>query len=391
MDIFIGPAHGRPVILVVLIASMLGNVSEQNKDLVELQHLLLEAVFDEDALDTALKKFADFCGAPISQLMVAQRNRTLLRSVFSKELENDIAETEALYQDINPRVLATPTMPQGKVTRDQDFISYEDISADQTYQELILPAGLGHFSAVPLIHDTEMTAGIALHRRFSDAPFSDEEARLHEIAASVCEPVLRLAALIEKRNVRNSIDLIADDKAVAILDQTGRVLAHNEAFETLIALGAARILRERGLQLSSKSAQTRLVRALGSHTGIVGGTLAIRSRNNQHQWLCRVTPKPAFTLVGPEAGHALLVCEPVDAPPRLDVGLIRDFYSLTRAEAEIAALIFQGLAAKEIAAARNVSPETVRSHIKNLLNKTECNRQVELVAKLARFTQHAPT
>lgn len=391
MVIFITVAHGRADLLMVLIAPMLENISEQNTDLVELQHLLLEAVFDEDALDTALKKFADICGAPISQLMVAQRNRTLLKSVFSQELENDIAETEALYQNINPRVLATPSMPQGKVTRDQDFISYEDISADQTYQELILPAGLGHFSAVPLIHDDEMTAGIALHRRFTDAPFSDEEARLHEMAASVCEPVLRLAALIEKRNVRNSIDLIADDKAVAILDQTGRVLAHNEAFETLITGGAARINSDRLLQLSAKTAQMQLARALGTHTGIVGGAFALRSRTKQRQWLCRVTPKPAFTLAGPEVGHALLICEQVEKPPTLDVGHIRDFFGLTHAESEIAALVFQGLAAKDIAAARNVSPETVRSHIKNLLNKTECNRQVELVAKLARFTHHTPT
>lgn len=370
---------------------MLENIDEQNKDLVELQHLLLDAVFDEDALDIALKKFADFCGAPISQLMVAQRNRTLLKSVFSEALENDIAETEALYQDINPRVLATPAMPQGRVTRDQDFISHDEIASDQTYQELILPAGLGHFSAVPLIHDDEMTAGIALHRRFTDDPFSDEESRLHEIAASVCEPVLRLAALIERRNVRNSIDLISKDKAVAILDQAGRVLAHNDSFEAVMALGAARIGGERRLQLSSRSAEARLAQALGTHTGIVGGSFALRSRDKQRQWLCRLTPKPSFTLAGPEVGHALLICERVDAPPDLDVPLIRDFFGLTRAESEIAALMFRGLAAKDIAAARKVSVETVRSHIKNLLHKTECNRQVELVARLARFTQQAPT
>lgn len=366
-----------------------GDNLERQKDFEQLQKLLLEAIFDRSALQLALKKFAAICGAPISQLMVAQRNRTLLTSIFSEELEADIAPTEALYQDINPRVLATPYMPQGKSTRDKDFISYDKIHADQTYQELILPAGLGHFSGVPVIHNDLMTAGIALHRPLSDDPFNDDEAFLHEVASRVCEPVLAFAAQIEAQHVRSTLDLIGRSKAVAVLDYAGRVTDQNESFDALVVQNLLRIEQDKTLKLASKEAQTSLLRALGSHTGIIGGSFALKDEVGRSVWMCQVVPKPAFTLAGPEAGHALLICDRVDQPLQLDVALLRDVFGLTKVEGEIASLLYLGRSVRDIAAVRSVSLETVRSHIKSLLNKTETGRQAELVAKIARFAKHS--
>jgi DNA-binding CsgD family transcriptional regulator len=327
------------------------------------------------------------CDAPISQLMVAQRNRTLLRSTFSNELDTDIGLTEALYQDINPRVLATPHMPKGKATRDKDFISYDRIHTDQTYQELILPAGLGHFSGVPVIHNDSMTAGIALHRHLSDDAFNDDEARRHETISAVCAPVLELASLIETHNVRRTIDLFGQGKAVAVLDYRGHVRDQNVEFEHFIRSTASRLGSDRKLVLPTQAVQLALKHALGSHIGVVGGAFLTRGDAAPAQWLCRVFPKPPFTVAGPETGHAILVCERIDQPLKLNRFLVQEVFDLTPAETDIADLVFQGKATRDIAAARKVSMETVRSHIKRVLHKTETNRQAELVAKLARFTE----
>ena len=361
----------------------------QEADFQNLQKLFLEAIFDDSALQPALQAFAELCGAPVSQLMVAQRNRTLMRSSFSIDLDADIGPTEALYQDINPRVLATPFMIQGKATRDKDFISYDRIHSDQTYQELILPAGLGHFSGVPGIHNSEMTAGIALHRRISEDAFNDDEAHRHEIASAVCAPVLEFASLIERRNVRSTVDLFGINKAVAILDYQGRIQDNNALFEQMIQAVSASIDRSRKLILQSESDRKALRRAIGTHMGIVGGAFALTSTKRQEKWLCRVFPKPAFTLAGPEAGHALLVCERIDQPLFLDQDLIQQIFDLTPTESIVANLIFLGKSVSTIAADRDVSIETVRSHIKSILQKTETNRQAELVAKLARFVEHS--
>lgn len=354
-----------------------------------LQKLMLEAIFDETALQPALREFARLCGAPISQLMVAQRNRTLIRSSFSIELDADIGPTEAMYQDINPRVIATPFMVQGKATRDKDFISYDRIHKDQTYQELILPAGLGHFSGVPVIHNSEMTAGIALHRRITDAAFNDEEARLHEMASAVCAPVLEFASLIESQNVRSTVDLFGKTKAVAILDYSGRIRDNNQMFERMLKAVAARIDRTRKLVLESEADRKALRSGLGNHLGIVGGAFVLTSKARSEKWLCRLYPKPAFTVVGPEAGHALLVAEQIDRPLVLNIDLIQQVFDFTPTEGVIANALFQGKSVRDISVDRDISVETVRSHIKSILQKTETNRQAELVAKLARFVDHS--
>ena len=354
-----------------------------------LQKRLLEAVFDETALQLVLQEFADLCDAPFSQLMIAHRNRTLLRSTFNVELDIDIGPTEALYQDINPRVRATPFMKKGQSTRDKDFISHDGIQSDQTYQELILPAGLGHFSGVPVIHNNNMTAGIALHRRIMDDPFSDKESHLHEAASAACAPVLELASMIEHHSVRSTLDLFGADKTVAILDFKGRVLDQNQNFDRFLKSAAAHIDSDRKLIFKSPRDQTALKVALGSHIGVVGGAIALKNMTSNVAWVCRILPKPAFTIAGPEAGHALLVCDRIDTPLRLDRTLVQQVFELTQKETETAEFVFRGLSLKSIAEARKVSLETVRSHVKSLMQKTETNRQAELVAKLARFAHHS--
>lgn len=366
-----------------------GGHVRQDSDFQHLQKQLLEAVFDESALLDALQTFADMCDAPYSQLMFAHRNRTLLRSTFSSQLDVDLAPTEALYQDINPRVLATPLMPKGKSTRDKDFISYDDIHKDQTYQELILPAGLGHFSGVPVIQTDTTIAGIALHRRISDDAFNDDEARMHELASAVCAPVLHMASMIEAQNVRSTLDIFGPNKAVAILDYKGYVLDQNQNFDALMRAIRAPIDKNRKLVLPTERERRALRAAIGSHMGIVGGAFVLTASASRARWVCRVFPKPAFTISGPEAGHALLVCERLDQPLRLDLGLIQEVYGLTQTESEIANAMFAGRTPREISERRRISLETVRSHIKSLLQKTESGRQVELVVKLSRLTDQS--
>ena len=57
----------------------------------------------------------------------------------------------------------------------------------------------------------------------------------------------------------------------------------------------------------------------------------------------------------------------------------------THAETIIASFLLDGRSVSEIAEIQSISKEGVRFHIKGLLSKTRCNRQSQLVAKLARL------
>lgn len=58
-------------------------------------------------------------------------------------------------------------------------------------------------------------------------------------------------------------------------------------------------------------------------------------------------------------------------------------YNLTKRELEIVTLIKKGLSSLQISESLNISNNTVRTHRKNILNKSNCNSFIELVRKLS--------
>ena len=56
----------------------------------------------------------------------------------------------------------------------------------------------------------------------------------------------------------------------------------------------------------------------------------------------------------------------------------------TSRELEIIKLLAEGLTAEEIASRLHISPDTVRTHRRNILAKTECRNTAQLIAKCIR-------
>lgn len=74
----------------------------------------------------------------------------------------------------------------------------------------------------------------------------------------------------------------------------------------------------------------------------------------------------------------LLIYDPA-ARPHIDALLVERLFGLTSTEALVAARLAEGLSSAQIAAERECSTATVRTHIKRILRKTHTNRQAELV------------
>lgn len=74
----------------------------------------------------------------------------------------------------------------------------------------------------------------------------------------------------------------------------------------------------------------------------------------------------------------VIACSELHFPDELGA-MLREFWGLTPAEAEIAIALTKGLSPQEVASFRNRSAETVRGQIKTILSKTEVRNQVELI------------
>ena len=84
--------------------------------------------------------------------------------------------------------------------------------------------------------------------------------------------------------------------------------------------------------------------------------------------------------------YALLVVTPVSAPAAPPIELMRSLFDLTPSEARVARGLAAGETLEEIAASGGVAISTVRSQLRQVLEKTGCARQAEVVSLLANVT-----
>jgi DNA-binding CsgD family transcriptional regulator len=76
-----------------------------------------------------------------------------------------------------------------------------------------------------------------------------------------------------------------------------------------------------------------------------------------------------------------MVIDP-EAEPEAPMALMRRFYRLTRAEADVALRMMHGADPKQISDELSVSLTTVRTHLQRVFEKTDTHRQAELVRLL---------
>jgi DNA-binding CsgD family transcriptional regulator len=83
----------------------------------------------------------------------------------------------------------------------------------------------------------------------------------------------------------------------------------------------------------------------------------------------------------PEAdcAEAILFLHDPSARLKIEPATLGTLYGLTPAEARVAALLARGRTVSEICALLGVSPNTVRTHLKRVLQKTQTRTQAQLV------------
>ncbi len=174
-------------------------------------------------------------------------------------------------------------------------------------------------------------------------------------------------------------------QAIALVDAHCRIQHCNAAADRLLCTPGAMHVRHGRLQCDESAAQARwqcIVAAacMRQGTGMAGTLMA---KSGTRGLVVTVLPihahHPAAFI---ETPLALVVLHDPDAPQGMDPRLIADMLGLSPTETRLALMIASGKTIKDFAAAEGVSWHTARTHIKNLLRKTGCRRQMEIAALL---------
>jgi DNA-binding NarL/FixJ family response regulator len=331
----------------------------------------------------------------LGQLAALAEARAGFLFVSNNDIHHWTSSTDAGVEALEPLVKSgwvaqCERFKRVRATRHSGFVTEPDLYApeefrnDPFYRDILYPRGLGWATGTAIELPTGDTFTISLERDYVRGPVEPRHIQaLDELRPHIARSALMSARLQLERARAASATLAAIGLAALVLDETGKVLAANTLIETLD--GYIRWRAHDRVALCDKSADELLRGAIAAIAH--GGEESVRSfpvRNGVaeeamvvHVIPIRLAARDIFVRCA-----AALVLTPVTLPQAPPVELVRSLFDLTPAEARVARGLACGKTVEDIAADSGVSENTIRSHVRGVLEKTGRSRQTEVVALL---------
>jgi DNA-binding CsgD family transcriptional regulator/PAS domain-containing protein len=267
--------------------------------------------------------------------------------------------------------------------REVDLFSPGELDEEPIFRDSWRKMGLGWGAATAFALPTGETLSIVLSRTIAQGPADAATIqRLDMLRPHLARTAVMAARLHLERAQAASQTLAALGLAALVLDEAGKVLAANALVEDLVNLVHWRSAD--GVTLKEQRADELLVEALTRITRDNDGVRSFPVRDSitgalmvGHVVPIRFSARDIFA-----RSAAVFVLMPVAAPSSPPVELVMSLFDLTPAEARVARGLAAGKTVDDLAGDNGVSPNTVRVQVRGVLEKTGCQRQIDVVALL---------
>jgi DNA-binding NarL/FixJ family response regulator len=195
---------------------------------------------------------------------------------------------------------------------------------------------------------------------------------------------LRLVLIEDHQALREGLELLLARAGIEVLGTAGTAGEGRELIERLdpdVALIDIRLGEDSGIKLTAglidQDPERRIVLYTGSNdielliSGLDSGArgYALKDGTQSELTAALKTVAEGGTYVDPRLHSALLSRRATSTQK-----------SLSKREREIMDLLAQGLTGEQVAAQLFLSPETIKTHIRNAMNKLEANTRVHAIA-----------
>ncbi|WP_028603785.1 helix-turn-helix transcriptional regulator [Ottowia thiooxydans] len=298
-----------------------------------------------------------------------------------------MAEYETEHAANDCRMEATLRIAPGEIMLDHEHVSETEALRNSVYAGWLMPLGLKHTAAV-VVRAEESAREIFSFMRPRDAkPYSLEDKRfIQQLMPDITRAArLRAGTLALARSASlGTAALETLRQCVAVVDMDCRIHHANAAAERLLAQTCALTVQYGRLHCAQAEASGRLVQLVRRACAIPGKAGSLILRNGAQRVTLNILPLNASHICASlrQAPMAMVVAAVSGATPNLDTHLMREMLGLSPMEAQLALLLVEGKTVKDFASMGEMSWHTARTHLKNLLRKSGCHRQVELVQLL---------
>jgi DNA-binding CsgD family transcriptional regulator len=264
-----------------------------------------------------------------------------------------------------------------------DVFTPDELEVEPIYRDFMRPVGLGWGAGTVFPMPTGEKIFLALNRLYERGPVERafvqklDELRPHLARSAFLSARLQLERARIASETLDSLGLQA-----LVVNEQGKVLAANPLAEALG--GYAQWRAQDHVSLKDKAADQLLRDAIAAidEAGGAVRSFPVRDTDAEAMMVAHVVPirlsaRDIFVRCA-----AALVLTPVTLPQAPPVELVQSLFDLTPAEARVARSLASGKTVDEIATDGGISPNTIRTQVRGVLEKTGCNRQVDIVALL---------
>jgi DNA-binding CsgD family transcriptional regulator len=302
----------------------------------------------------------------------------------------------------NPWFLSSDAYAPGRVMTSDELISAEDLRRTDFYRGFLRPRGLLHRLCGVVAQRSRGAHLLSAYRAEDQRPFGPHD------KAELSHLLEHLTLALESQWRWQE----ADDFARALLTQTDHdanplMLVTADA-EPIYCNPAAQRLLDAGMGLRFDG--TRLLAASHADQRALREAILHAAQSEDPAaapapavltLACRPPVPPLVVIIrtagqvfrresGVRRGLAILSVRGGHALHNPETCAFAHQYELTAAQARVSALVFAGQPLAEIARSLNVSENTVRSHLKQIFQKTDTHSQMDLVHLHARVCVSIP-
>jgi DNA-binding NarL/FixJ family response regulator len=198
------------------------------------------------------------------------------------------------------------------------------------------------------------------------------------------ETPLRLVLIEDHQALREGLEMLLDREGLSVIGTAGTAAEGRELVERLspdVALVDIRLGEDSGIKLTAELVDADPDRRIVLYTGSADVDLLISGLDSGARGyaLKDGTPTELKTALQTVAEGGTYV-DPRLHPALLSRKATQTQRVLSKREREIMDLLAQGLTGEQVAAQLFLSPETIKTHIRNAMNKLEANTRVHAIA-----------
>ncbi len=282
--------------------------------------------------------------------------------------------TEIFASSLRSTLTHDIDIPKDRLTEEVDrfFSDHPEINRS----EHPITSNLGNFIAMVDPPDFSIGIGLSRHKPH-DKPFTHRELRMAELLQSSLVHTIKYITLHrELKNFSALAEHLADTPTpIALVRPEGGIMFCNPAFEKTFQLQPGEMLPDDLVQLIQK--QDDVYSPSEEFQGQDRISQFYRLESDVYRLnITRLDPMEDY-----EGRCWLLKFKPA-LEPQSQVAYAMHQAKLTQRDTEVASLVCDGFADKEIAQRLCISPSTVNNHLKNVFRKMEVTSRVQLAHRL---------